>query len=171
MTQIKEAGAMLAQSKATIACWAMGLTQHRNGVGVIQELVNLLLLNGHVGRPGAGFCPVRGHSNVQGDRTVGIWEAPTEAFLNRMQKGLGFPMPSHHGYDVVHAIQAMLDGKVDVFFCMGGNFLSAAPTQTKPHKPPKRRLDRSSFYQIKPISPHYRKGCSHFAVSGPNRDR
>jgi molybdopterin-dependent oxidoreductase alpha subunit len=131
MTQIKEAGAMLAQSKATIACWAMGLTQHRNGVGVIQEVVNLLLLNGHVGRPGAGFCPVRGHSNVQGDRTVGIWEAPTEAFLNRMEKGLGFPMPSHHGYDVVHAIQAMLDGKVDVFFCMGGNFLSAAPDTDK----------------------------------------
>ena len=130
-TQIKEAGAMLAQSSATIACWAMGLTQHRNGVGVIQEVVNLLLLNGHVGRPGAGFCPVRGHSNVQGDRTVGIWEAPSEAFLKRMEEGLGFPMPQHHGYDVVNAIQAMLDGKVDLFFCMGGNFLSAAPDTDK----------------------------------------
>lgn len=124
---IEEAGELLAQSTATIACWAMGLTQHRNGVAVIQEVVNLLLLNGHVGRPGAGFCPVRGHSNVQGDRTVGIWEAPPKAFMERMEKGLGFPLPQDHGYDVVNAIQAMLDGLVDVFFCMGGNFLSAAP--------------------------------------------
>ena len=87
--EIERAGAMLAGSKATIACWAMGLTQHRNGVAVIQEVVNLLLMNGHVGRKGAGFCPVRGHSNVQGDRTVGIWEAPTESFLATMETGLG----------------------------------------------------------------------------------
>ena len=124
---IRAAGKMLANSKATIACWAMGLTQHRNGVAVIQEVVNLLLMNGHVGRKGAGFCPVRGHSNVQGDRTVGIWEAPTEAFLDRMETGLGFELPRHHGYDVVHAIEAMQQGNVDVFFCMGGNFLSATP--------------------------------------------
>ena len=125
--QIRTAGRLLAASNATIACWAMGLTQHRNGVAVIQEVVNLLLMNGHVGRKGAGFCPVRGHSNVQGDRTVGIWEAPTEAFLARMEEGLGFSIPHHHGYDVVHAIQAMMDESVDVFFCMGGNFLSATP--------------------------------------------
>ena len=125
--QIRTAGRLLSSSKATIACWAMGLTQHRNGVAVIQEVVNLLLMNGHVGRKGAGFCPVRGHSNVQGDRTVGIWEAPTETFLTRMEQGLGFSVPHHHGYDVVHAIQAMVDESVDVFFCMGGNFLSATP--------------------------------------------
>ncbi|MFZ8905861.1 MAG: FdhF/YdeP family oxidoreductase [Poseidonia sp.] len=125
--EIREAGHLLASSNATIACWAMGLTQHRNGVAVIQEVVNLLLMNGHVGRKGAGFCPVRGHSNVQGDRTVGIWEAPSAAFLKQMEKGLGFSVPTHHGYDVVHAIQAMLDGAVDVFICMGGNFLSATP--------------------------------------------
>lgn len=125
--QIEHAGTWLADSTATIACWAMGLTQHRNGVAVIQEVVNLLLMNGHVGRKGAGFCPVRGHSNVQGDRTVGIWEAPTPEFMEKMEKGLGFSLPKEHGYDVVHAIQAMLDGKVDVFFCMGGNFLSATP--------------------------------------------
>jgi molybdopterin-dependent oxidoreductase alpha subunit len=124
---IETAGQLLANSSATIACWAMGLTQHRNGVAVIQEVVNLLLMNGHVGRPGAGFCPVRGHSNVQGDRTVGIWEAPSDAFLNTMEQGLGFELPREHGYDVVHAIQAMLDGEVDVFFCLGGNFLSATP--------------------------------------------
>ena len=125
--QIVQAGEMLAASSATIACWAMGLTQHRNAVAVIQELVNLLLMNGHVGRKGAGFCPVRGHSNVQGDRTVGIWEAPTESFLLTMERGLGIEIPRKHGFDVVHAIDAMRDGKVDVFICMGGNFLSATP--------------------------------------------
>jgi len=125
--EIQEAGELLANSKATIACWAMGLTQHRNGVAVIQEVVNLLLMNGHIGKPGAGLCPVRGHSNVQGDRTVGIWEAPTEAFLKRMQDGLGFELPTAHGYDVVNAIHAMRNGDVNVFFCMGGNFVSATP--------------------------------------------
>lgn len=124
---IEQAGSMLAGSKATIACWAMGLTQHRNGVAVIQEVVNLLLMGGHVGRPGAGFCPVRGHSNVQGDRTVGIWEAPTDTFLDGLETGLGFPMPREHGHDVVQSIQAMRDGLVEVFFCMGGNFISATP--------------------------------------------
>ena len=95
--KIRTAGRLLSSSSATIACWAMGLTQHRNGVAVIQEVVNLLLMNGHVGRKGAGFCPVRGHSNVQGDRTVGIWEAPTEKFLARMEQGLGFSVPRQHG--------------------------------------------------------------------------
>ena len=118
---------MCSLSNATIACWAMGLTQHRNGVSVIQEVVNLLLLGGHIGRPGAGVCPVRGHSNVQGDRTVGIWEAPSDKFLETMQTGLGFQLPKKHGYDVVESIRAMEKGKVEVFICMGGNFLSATP--------------------------------------------
>jgi len=125
--EIVTVGRLLARSNATIACWAMGLTQQPNGVAVIQEVVNLLLMGGHVGRPGAGFCPVRGHSNVQGDRTVGIWEAPSEQFLDRMERGLGIPMPREHGYDVVNAIKAMVDNRVDLFFCMGGNFLSATP--------------------------------------------
>ena len=114
-------------SRATIACWAMGLTQHHNGVSVIQEVVNLLLLGGHIGRPGAGVCPVRGHSNVQGDRTVGVWEAPTEAFLSKLEHGLKFEMPRKHGYDVVNSIRAMENDNVDVFISMGGNFLSATP--------------------------------------------
>jgi len=118
---------MCSDSKATIACWAMGLTQHKNGVSVIQEVVNLLLLGGHIGRPGAGVCPVRGHSNVQGDRTVGIWEAPSDTFIDTMEQGLGFELPKTHGYDVVESIRAMEDGDVDVFICMGGNFLSATP--------------------------------------------
>tara|TARA_A200000113_G_scaffold94806_1_gene84758 strand:- start:10027 stop:12315 length:2289 start_codon:yes stop_codon:yes gene_type:complete len=115
------------ESNATIACWAMGLTQHRNGVAVIQEVVNLLLLGGHIGRKGAGVCPVRGHSNVQGDRTVGIWEAPSESFIEKLEEGLKFSIPRKHGYDVVHAIHAMEQGNVDVFISMGGNFLSATP--------------------------------------------
>ncbi len=124
---IEEAGAMLSSSTATIACWAMGLTQHRNGVAVIQEVVNLLLMGGHIGRPGAGLCPVRGHSNVQGDRTVGIWEAPSTEFLDRLEEGTGVAVPRKHGFDVVNAIHAMREGKVDVLMTMGGNFVSAAP--------------------------------------------
>jgi len=124
---IEKAGKMCAESSATIACWAMGLTQHRNGVSVIQEVVNLLLMGGHIGRPGAGLCPVRGHSNVQGDRTVGIWEAPSKTFLDKLEKGLGFSPPTEHGFDVVNTIRAMRDKEIDVLFCMGGNFLSATP--------------------------------------------
>ena len=131
---IHEIAQMCADSKATIACWAMGLTQHKNGVAVIQEVVNLLLMGGHIGRPGAGVCPVRGHSNVQGDRTVGIWEAPTESFLAKLEQGLQFELPRKHGYDVVHSIHAMEDGNVDVFMCMGGNFLSATPDTSRTAK-------------------------------------
>ncbi|MBR96566.1 MAG: hypothetical protein CMA81_07110, partial [Euryarchaeota archaeon] len=124
---IEKIGKMCSNSNATIACWAMGLTQHRNGVSVIQEVVNLLLIGGHVGKKGAGLCPVRGHSNVQGDRTVGIWEAPSNAFLDKMELGLKVSLPRKHGYDVVNSIMAMDNGDVGVFFCMGGNFLSATP--------------------------------------------
>ena len=84
---------MLSNSKATIACWAMGLTQHKNGVSVIQEVTNLLLMGGHIGKKGAGLCPVRGHSNVQGDRTVGIWERPSEAFLKKLDDACGIVSP------------------------------------------------------------------------------
>jgi len=124
---IEQLAQLCHESNATIACWAMGLTQHRNGVAVIQEVVNLLLLGGHIGRPGAGLCPVRGHSNVQGDRTVGIWEAPSESFLDKLEEGLKFTIPRKHGYDVVHSIHAMENQDVDVFLSMGGNFLSATP--------------------------------------------
>jgi len=125
--EIQRVAKICAKSKSTIACWAMGLTQQPNGVGVIQEVVNLLLLGGHIGRDGAGLCPVRGHSNVQGDRTVGIWEAAPDEFIEKMSIGLGEKLPFKHGYDVVNSIRAMQEGKVDTFFCMGGNFLSATP--------------------------------------------
>jgi molybdopterin-dependent oxidoreductase alpha subunit len=119
--------ALCERSERTIVCWAMGLTQHRNAVATIREIMNFLLLRGSIGKPGAGACPVRGHSNVQGDRTMGIFERPTEAFLDRMQETLGFPMPREHGVDVVDAIRAMRDGHAHVFMAMGGNFLSATP--------------------------------------------
>jgi len=125
--QIEKAGEIFVNSERTIFCWAMGLTQHRNAVANIQEIVNLMLLRGQIGKPGAGLCPVRGHSNVQGDRTVGIWERPTEAFLDRLGEAFDFEPPRNHGFDTVRAIHAMHDGHAKVFFALGGNFLSATP--------------------------------------------
>ncbi|MEN9610602.1 MAG: hypothetical protein RLZZ628_1416 [Bacteroidota bacterium] len=124
---VREAARLCIEKKKIIICWAMGLTQHKNAVGNIQEIVNLLLLKGSIGKPGAGTCPVRGHSNVQGDRTMGIWEAPKPAFLDKIKEVVGFEPPRAHGYDVVSAIRAMYDGKANVFFALGGNFLSATP--------------------------------------------
>ena len=110
-----------------IVCWAMGLTQHENAVDNIREIVNLLLLKGSIGKEGAGTCPVRGHSNVQGDRTVGIWESAPQAFLDKIEKKYGFK-PSHkHGYSVIDAIKAMYNKDAKVFFGLGGNFISAVP--------------------------------------------
>ena len=124
---IEEAAALIAQKKKIIICWAMGLTQHKNSVDNIRELVNLLLLKGSIGKQGAGTCPVRGHSNVQGDRTMGIWEKPKEAFLDRLEHEFNFKAPRKHGYDVVAAIEAMHQKKASIFMGMGGNFLSATP--------------------------------------------
>lgn len=124
---IEEAAALIAQKKKIIICWAMGLTQHKNSVDNIRELVNLLLLKGSIGKQGAGTCPVRGHSNVQGDRTMGIWEKPKEAFLDRLEHEFNFKAPRKHGYDVVASIEAMHQKKASVFIGMGGNFLSATP--------------------------------------------
>ena len=125
--EIEEVAELLLNSKSIISCWAMGLTQHKNGVAVIQEVVNLHLLGGHIGRPGAGLCPVRGHSNVQGNRTVGIWEAPSNTFIDDMEIGLQTSMPRKHGLDVVRAIKAMEQEELEFLFCLGGNFISATP--------------------------------------------
>ena len=125
--QIEDAGRIFIESERTIFCWAMGLTQHKNAVANIQEIVNLMLLRGQVGIPGAGLCPVRGHSNVQGDRTMGIWESPPPEFLNNLATEFNFEPPRNNGFDTVKAIQAMHNGDVKVFFAMGGNFLSATP--------------------------------------------
>ncbi|CAL9392320.1 FdhF/YdeP family oxidoreductase [Streptomyces sp. NPDC052644] len=124
---IERALRMILASRRTIVCWAMGLTQHKHSVPTIREVVNLLLLRGAIGRPGAGVCPVRGHSNVQGDRTMGIFERPSDAFLDALDKEFGITSPRHHGYDVVRSIQALRDGTAKVFFAMGGNFVAATP--------------------------------------------
>ncbi|MBS1976734.1 MAG: FdhF/YdeP family oxidoreductase [Bacteroidetes bacterium] len=125
--QIRAVADLLASRKKIIACWAMGLTQHKNAVDTIKEIVNLLMLKGSLGKEGAGVCPVRGHSNVQGDRTMGINESPGAAFLDKIESDYGFKVPRKPGYDVVNSIKAMYEGKVKVFFALGGNFLSASP--------------------------------------------
>ncbi len=125
--EIERALAMILASRRTIVCWAMGLTQHKHAVATIREVVNLLLLRGDIGRPGAGVCPVRGHSNVQGDRTMGIFERPAPAFLDALDREFAITSPRHHGFDVVRSIQALRDGEAKVLFAMGGNFVGATP--------------------------------------------
>lgn len=125
--QLREAADVYLGAKSVIICWAMGLTQHTHAVATIQQAVNLLLLGGHIGRPGAGACPVRGHSNVQGDRTMGITEQPKPAFLDALKRVFNFEPPREHGHDVVGAINAMLAGTGKVFIGLGGNFLRATP--------------------------------------------
>jgi molybdopterin-dependent oxidoreductase alpha subunit len=125
--QITEAAKIIAASDATIYCWAMGLTQHRNAVATVREVTNVALARGDIGKRGAGLCPVRGHSNVQGDRTMGIWERPPDHFLDAMQAEFGFDPPREHGYDTVEAIRALRDGHAKVFIALGGNFVQAAP--------------------------------------------
>ena len=125
--EMREAARIYVNSSRTIVCWAMGLTQHKNAVANIQEIVNLLLLRGQIGRPGAGACPVRGHSNVQGDRTMGIWERPADTLLDALAREFDFEPPRRHGLDTVETIKAMHERRVRVFFALGGNFLSATP--------------------------------------------
>jgi molybdopterin-dependent oxidoreductase alpha subunit len=115
------------RAPSTIACWAMGLTQHKHAVATIQEIVNVMLLRGNIGRPGAGLCPVRGHSNVQGDRTMGIDHLPSAGFLDALGAAFGFEPPRAHGLDTVDTIHAMERGEVRAFMALGGNFLSATP--------------------------------------------
>ncbi len=124
---IRDLAARVAATERIIVCWAMGLTQHLNSVPTITQIVNLLLLRGAIGKPGAGVCPVRGHSNVQGDRSVGINHRPGPAFLESLGREFEFQAPTKAGFDVTEAIEAMLEGHVDVFMSLGGNFLSASP--------------------------------------------
>ena len=127
LEQIRQAARVYCEAQRVIVCWAMGLTQHRHGVANVQEIVNLLLLRGNLGRPGAGACPVRGHSNVQGDRTMGIFERPGAVFLDALAAEFDFAPPRHHGLDTVGAIEAMRDGHARVFMGLGGNFAVATP--------------------------------------------
>ena len=128
--QIERIARIYIQSKSVIICFGMGLTQHRFGTQVVQYVASLLMLRGNFGRPGAGICPVRGHSNVQGDRTVGIDEKPSVEFLSQIEKVFGFHPPQHHGHSVVDTLQAMIDGRSDVFVSLGGNFAAATPDAT-----------------------------------------
>ncbi|GAA3912196.1 FdhF/YdeP family oxidoreductase [Microbacterium invictum] len=125
--ELRRIAEIVRASGSTIVCWAMGLTQHKHSVPTLREIVNVLFLQGNIGRPGAGVCPVRGHSNVQGDRTVGIYEKPSTAFLDALDREFGFAAPREHGYDTVAAIRAMAAGDVRFFLAMGGNFVSATP--------------------------------------------
>lgn len=125
--QISQAAKVYAQAKRVIVTWAMGITQHKHSVATIREITNLQLLCGHLGKVGAGLCPVRGHSNVQGNRTVGINEQPSATFLNSLEQHFQHPMPRQHGHNAVAAIQAMLNGQSKVFIALGGNIAAAAP--------------------------------------------
>lgn len=125
--QLHDTAQALIESNATIICWAMGLTQQTHGVATIEEAVNLLLMRGMIGKPGAGVCPVRGHSNVQGDRTMGIWEKMPESFLAALDTEFGITSPREHGLDAVDSIRAMRERRASVFMAMGGNFVSATP--------------------------------------------
>ncbi|MCY7351067.1 MAG: FdhF/YdeP family oxidoreductase [Cytophagaceae bacterium] len=125
LDQLRAAADLLARHKRIIFCWAMGLTQHKNAVQGIRDIVNVLLLKGSIGIPGAGACPVRGHSNVQGDRTMGIYEKPKPAFLDQLKEVFGFEPPREPGFSTVEAVQAMHSGQARVFFGLGGNFASA----------------------------------------------
>jgi molybdopterin-dependent oxidoreductase alpha subunit len=125
--QIEDCASEVLDADSIIVCWAMGLTQHRNAVATIREIINFLLLRGNVGRPGAGPSPIRGHSNVQGDRTMGVWEQMPDTFLDALRDEFGFDPPREHGWDTVNSIRAMRDGKIDVFFALGGNFVAATP--------------------------------------------
>lgn len=124
---IEQVAKLFANSRRVITCWAMGITQHKQSVATIQDIVNLHLLTGNIGKQGAGLCPVRGHSNVQGDRTMGISSRINHSFCKRLEKRFHFKVPQRQGYTTVEAIKAMHDGRVKVFFALGGNFLSAAP--------------------------------------------
>lgn len=126
-TDIETVAGIYARAERAIFCWGMGITQHQHGVATIHMLLNLLLARGHIGRAGAGACPVRGHSNVQGDRTMGIYEQPAAKLLDRLDSVFGIESPRAAGFDVIAAIEAMADGRAKVFFGMGGNFAAATP--------------------------------------------
>jgi molybdopterin-dependent oxidoreductase alpha subunit len=125
--QLDRVASIYMKANAVIVCYGMGITQHRHGSENIQQIANLLLLRGNFGKPGAGICPVRGHSNVQGDRTVGVDEKPKQELLDQIEKIFGFKPPRRRGHAVVDAVQAMIEGRAKVFVGLGGNFIAAVP--------------------------------------------
>jgi hypothetical protein len=154
--EIRRVAEMVVRHERLIVSWAMGLTQQPQAVAAIQSIVNLLLLRGSIGKPGAGALPVRGHSNVQGDRTVGIWERMPERFLDALGREFGFEPPRHHGYDTVETIRAMHAGRVKVFLGMGGNFLSATPDTEYTAAAATLPADGARLHQAEPRPPRRR---------------
>ncbi len=132
--QVERVADLLAGSRRTVFCWAMGITQHRNAVATIKEITNVALLQGNIGKPGAGLCPVRGHSNVQGDRTMGVWEKLPTHFGDALREEFGFDPPRERGHDVVNTIRAMTEARVRVMVGLGGNFAAATPDTELTHR-------------------------------------
>ena len=140
-------------SRKIIVCWAMGVTQQKHGVPTVREIVNFLMLRGNLGRPGAGVCPVRGHSNVQGDRTMGIWERMPRSFLDALGGEFGFTPPDDHGLDAVNSIRAMRDGRAKVFVGFAGNFVRAMPDSEFTEGRSELPTDRPYLDQAQPLAP------------------
>jgi len=147
--QITEAATMIRDSGATIYCWAMGLTQHHNAVATIKEIVNVALAQGNIGKRGAGLCPVRGHSNVQGDRTMGIWEKPPKRFLDALQSEFGFTPPREHGFDTVDAIRALRDERLT---CSSVSAATSSRLHRTPTSRPRQCARRVSRSRSRPSS-------------------
>ncbi|GAB0112503.1 FdhF/YdeP family oxidoreductase [Acidisoma sp. C75] len=150
---LEEVAALYAKARAVIACYGMGLTQHAHGTENVQQLANLLLLRGNIGKPGAGICPLRGHSNVQGDRTVGIDEKAPQALREGIRRVFGFEPPEAHGHDAVQAIKAMAEGRAKVMVALGGN-LAVAMSDTETSFAAMRRLDLAVHIATKPNRSH-----------------
>ena len=157
--QIEQVAGMLVKSEATIVCWALGVTQQPHSVDTIKEIINILLLQGNFGKPGAGACPVRGHSNVQGDRTMGIWEKPKEWLLAALDAEFGIQSPREHGHDAVETMEAFERDDVDVFVSMGGNF-SLACSDTEALEAGMRRIGLTVHISTKPNRSHIVHGST-----------
>ncbi|MBY3447605.1 FdhF/YdeP family oxidoreductase [Rhizobium laguerreae] len=161
--EIERAADVYINAERVICTWAMGVTQHLHSVATIREIANFMLLRGNIGRPGAGLCPVRGHSNVQGDRTVGINEKPSDDFLDALEKHFRFTVPRQHGHNVLAAIGAMLDGSAEAFIGLGGNFARATPDSALVEKA-LRRLKLTVHIATKPNHSHLMPGETAFIL-------
>ncbi|AGS26157.1 oxidoreductase alpha (molybdopterin) subunit protein (plasmid) [Rhizobium etli] len=160
---IKQAADVYIRAERVICTWAMGVTQHLHSVATIREIANFMFLRGNIGKPGAGVCPVRGHSNVQGDRTVGINEKPADGFLDALEKHFGFSVPRDHGHNVLAAIGAMLDGSAEAFIGLGGNFARATPDSALVEKA-LRQLKLTVHIATKPNHSHLMPGEASFIL-------
>ncbi|AHF87060.1 oxidoreductase (plasmid) [Rhizobium leguminosarum bv. trifolii WSM1689] len=160
---IERAADVYINAERVICTWAMGVTQHLHSVATIREIANFMFLRGNIGRPGAGLCPVRGHSNVQGDRTVGINEKPSDDFLDALEEHFRFTVPREHGHNVLAAIGAMLDGSAEAFIGLGGNFARATPDSALVEKA-LRRLKLTVHIATKPNHSHLMPGETAFVL-------